>query len=288
MKTHTYILRNLSNLHVRQGDSDMDVIDKKVQRDPTTSFPTIRSSGVKGALREYFDHKDSSDIDRLFGTGTQGNERGEKLKYATGALFFGQGYLLSLPLRSDLFPYFHVTTPGLIKAFLDQLTLREEPLAAEWKLLLSPLAKMDNATLSRPAVFRSGQDGAILEEESFKAAYTSMQAHGISEDAQPAWRKKVEGLLGGPFAVMRNEDFAEFSRDLPIIARNRLNHGVSENLWYEEIVPREARFFLLMKGPEKDLADFEKVVHEHVIQLGANATIGYGQTLFTRLSTPKA
>ncbi|MCW7999955.1 hypothetical protein CFK35_19015, partial [Clostridium sp. cpc1] len=73
--------------------------------------------------------------------------------------------------------------------------------------------------------------------------------------------------------------FYEIIRELPIIARNKLNDGESENLWYEEVVPRETRFYfgtILSKKAPKEYEDIFDKITEDFVQIGGNATIGYG------------
>lgn len=82
-----------------------------------------------------------------------------------------------------------------------------------------------------------------------------------------------------------NKEFEERCSDdnLPIIARNVLENGESKNLWYEQVVPAETVFYTIIddKG-DRVLAD--KIVAENaLVQIGANATIGYGYCKFTNL-----
>lgn len=76
--------------------------------------------------------------------------------------------------------------------------------------------------------------------------------------------------------------FYELAEDLPVIARNQLDNGVSENLWYEEVVPRQAVFVVCIQSPDDQdlIAELEKSV---VVQLGGNATVGYGFCKFSQL-----
>lgn len=80
---------------------------------------------------------------------------------------------------------------------------------------------------------------------------------------------------GRNVSVYVAEDFHRFCDDLelPIIARNCLENGESRNLWYEQVLPRETVFGTLMLAKNDDLA---KVLDGKIVQIGANATIGYG------------
>lgn len=82
-----------------------------------------------------------------------------------------------------------------------------------------------------------------------------------------------------------NEKFNELCSDdnLPIIARNVLENGESKNLWYEQVVPAETVFYAIIddKG-DRTLAN--KIADDKaIVQIGANATIGYGYCRFNNL-----
>jgi len=127
-----------------------------------------------------------------------------------------------------------------------------------------------------------------------------------SDDVWAAFAQKV-ALLGGDkwtkdslktafqsgttFDMNANQ-FAEAAEELPVIARNQLDNGESKNLWYEELVPHQSVFGFLVQAPidltngEKLNAkqDFIKSLDNKVIQVGANATVGYGYCLLTLLN----
>ncbi|KGN88529.1 type III-B CRISPR module RAMP protein Cmr4 [Porphyromonas gulae] len=76
----------------------------------------------------------------------------------------------------------------------------------------------------------------------------------------------------------------EALEQLPVIARNKLENGKSENLWYEEVVPAKSRFvFFVSYDNEEIFAKFDKIIQEKVIQIGANGSIGYGFCKITNL-----
>ena len=88
--------------------------------------------------------------------------------------------------------------------------------------------------------------------------------------------------INKPIEIIENKKFDELCSDdnLPIIARNVLDNGESKNLWYEQVVPAEAIFYTLIdSGNDNTLAG--KLNEEAIVQIGANATIGYGYCLFT-------
>lgn len=82
---------------------------------------------------------------------------------------------------------------------------------------------------------------------------------------------------------INTQAFKTISEELPVVARNYLDNGESQNLWYEEFVPRESVFGLVVQASTEDLSIFNKIVNNKVIQIGGNATVGYGYCLFTSI-----
>ena len=93
MKAKIFVIECLTNLHVGNGDVNFNIIDNEVERDVVTGFPTINSSGVKGALRAFFKENDLSSIKGIFGSDENGST-------TSGSLKFLSANLLALPIRS--------------------------------------------------------------------------------------------------------------------------------------------------------------------------------------------
>lgn len=85
------------------------------------------------------------------------------------------------------------------------------------------------------------------------------------------------------------EKFKELCSDdeLPIIARNRLESGESVNLWYEQVLPRKTVFTTLFLSDD-DLLATHLMQENNLVQIGANATIGYGYCQFKKLNVSKS
>jgi CRISPR-associated protein Cmr4 len=83
-----------------------------------------------------------------------------------------------------------------------------------------------------------------------------------------------------------NTAFKNHTDELPVIARNHLENGRAQNLWYEEVVPRESLFVWIVQAPKNDayFEAFKNAIHRSVIQIGANATVGYGYCCFTHIA----
>ena len=94
MKAKIFVIECVTNLHVGNGDVNFNIIDNEVERDVVTGFPTINSSGVKGALRAFFEENKLSDIiNGIFGSEDKGST-------TSGSLKFLSANLLALPIRS--------------------------------------------------------------------------------------------------------------------------------------------------------------------------------------------
>ena len=81
--------------------------------------------------------------------------------------------------------------------------------------------------------------------------------------------------------------FGEMCKDenLPVIARNVLENGRSANLWYEQVIPAETVFFAVIQEEGEELSNaLDGDGDGTIIQIGANATIGYGYCRFTKVA----
>lgn len=277
-KTHAFIIRCLTNLHAGSGDANYGVIDKLVQRDPITSYPVIHSSGIKGALKEYFDKAidlpDKSSFFR-FVFGSEKNDVNENMK--PGEFKFFNADLLVLPVRSNGKPFFRATSSLILSEFLEKLDKLGIPHSYQGDLqLIKDLG-------IKPYIFENEAD-IMLED--FKANLLTQEVLGKVKDAL----ENLSNVLGSNIAICDDdEQMRAFAKKLPVIARNYLENGQSENLWYEEVVPRESRFYFIMAQPDnQDGNSYFKTFNSHVngkiIQVGANASIGYGCCEFIKIS----
>lgn len=85
---------------------------------------------------------------------------------------------------------------------------------------------------------------------------------------------KAQGKKFDEFASLCDDD------SLPIIARNCLENGESVNLWYEQVLPSKSILGAIIQTDEGNTLE---ILNGKVIQIGANATIGYGYCKFTKL-----
>jgi len=266
MKTELYTIETLTNLHVGSGDINFDVIDNQVQRDPVTTLPNINASSLKGAFREHFESMEETKgmVGYIFGP-----ENSSQDNHQTGAFSFFEAQLLTRPVRSNKKAYFNATSPKTLKRLLEMT----ESFGIDFdEALKSEIAKLSELSPKKdaPLIFEK-LEGVVLED--FQAQTHDFDTSGLS------------AFLGDDLVLFDEESFKQI--DLPVIARNALDEdGISQNLWYEEVVPKHTRFFFCIGKPDSvDPKDYEQKIKGFenrfeneggIVQFGANKSIGYG------------
>jgi CRISPR-associated protein Cmr4 len=266
-QTQFYTLRALTPLHAGAGDANFGIIDKHVQRDNLTELPTIFASSLKGSLRQLSSSMagvSDQDVTTIFGSdNAKGTQAGsDTLKQ--GEYIFYQAKLLALPIRSSHELWYLAITPPILRELLDDLEVYGVN-----STLKNELEQLANMSVSQATYF--GKNHGRIQLEDISAA------HGGSSIAST--------LFGDRLAILPVNDFARLAKELPTIARNSLNNGISENLWYEEIVPREARFYFPVTAMAEDggLLDAAVGKANNLVQIGGNATVGFGLCKWEKL-----
>lgn len=257
--TQLYQLRCKTHLHAGSGDSNYGVIDKLVQRDPSNGMPCLFSSSLKGAFRVDYTNRFGEEAAKLvFGDSDTGK----------GKVIFHQGGLLSVPVRSNKFPFFNLTAPAAIDEIIDKLQFLSDE---NNKGLLNELLSF-KTMVQEGKVTVFGRPIAGLKIEDFEGTDI------VYSDTLPG--ENIINIFGTRIALTDDSHFLEMVSDyrLPVIARNNLDNGQSTNLWYEQIIPRESRFFFAVSENAVDTCTefFENYKKQEIVQIGANATIGYG------------
>ena len=279
-----FIIRALTNMHVGSGDINFGVIDNMVQRDATTNYPCIHGSSLKGALREHFKMSSKIDDDKvkiIFGAEASSEpENGN----ASGNYKFFQARLLAIPVRSMNQPYYLATCPYIIKEFIEynEQFGNAGKLASEFKALIELDLHEEPGYLF---------DEKLANEKKVKVEIEDMMVKVVNPTKYKIQVEAIKRIFGfDKLVVLNDKMFNQFiSSNLPVIARNYLENRVSKNLWYEEIVPRETLFYVgiwKQDNGKTNTVEFEEIsniLQEDVIQIGANASIGYGYTKFRKL-----
>ena len=129
----------------------------------------------------------------------------------------------------------------------------------------------------------------VQDEEKLYKYISSKEVLDILQDRLSLFSIKVEKdkfNLNRELTKLENKDFSIACNDqnLPIIARNILENGISKNLWYEQVVPAETVFYAIIQEEGDTLYN---AINGKIIQIGANATIGYGYCKFECITTNK-
>jgi CRISPR-associated protein Cmr4 len=267
-----YIIQNITNMHVGSGDTNFGIVDNLIQRDVLTSYPVIHSSSLKGAIREFFEfykNTENNEDDKRFITHIFGDEDKNP-----GNVIFTEANLLGMPFRSKDFPYVFCMSDESIKTLVDKM----ESLNIN-NNYSNKLKKYTNLNNIKSNVSTIIEDFEVEENDDLKDL--------------------IEFTGERYIAVFPNKKFKELLEDLPVIARNKLENGKSVNLFYEEFVPRRSQFFTIISFPKLDrvsgnkkFKDKEKIQGYYnefqtmitsetdLVQIGANASIGYGLCKF--------
>ena len=192
--------------------------------------------------------------------------------------------LLSYPIRSNIRPFFRAICPQIIcdlEKFLEGFGINLDKLNG-----MDKICELANKNKNSICIIEE-LNKDIKQVSNIKAeGYNAKVLKGNIDNDQV---KNINELFGQNLVVMDDGTFSEIMNELPVIARNKLDNGESENLWYEEVVPRETRFYFGAVDSEKNYIDndgendYEKLFHEinfdnfkEYVQIGGNATIGYG------------
>jgi len=247
-KIYPYCIECLTNLHVGSGGDNFGIVDKEIQRDQVDNVPIIHASSLKGALREYFENCVHSQnipiVIKYFGS-----DKGEQKQLEQGKLRFFEARLFAIPVRG-------------IGNVADYLGTSKSLLSA-----YNNAADKIDSTILKITLPATNNTNAHTENGQFTL---------IANLAN----------VGDNIAYIPDDKIITTLKNLPIIARNSLENGQSENLWYEEVVPRGSKFYFFIAVPDDEtqyITEFESKMIEDVVQIGANATVGYGFCKISKL-----
>ena len=242
MSEYGYVVKMkcLTNMHVGDGEENYSIIDKMVERDPVTGYPTVNASGVKGALKEFCQKKyagDSvkeSEINDIFG-----NEDVPNKSTKPGQVKILAAEMLARSARASEGnnPFYWVTTEKAVERFNFWCEVAN---AAE------------NTRINM--VTSNTTDNSCAAE-----GITLMKYYGYD-------KRKLYQLT--------EDDFRDLP--LPVLARNCLDNGKSVNLWYEEVVPYNSIFYFTILGSKKIVDKLKAMIDNQIVQFGSGASIGYG------------
>ena len=279
--TKPILMKTKTNLHVGSESINYNIVDKTVQKDSITTLPVINASSSKGALRYHFKTKDTDEtlMEQIFGKEASSSGDGKE-----GELKFLDSYLLFLPLRATNKPFYHVTSKANLLSFLD---------------FYSGLCGETEGLEKARKIVEKLEENKVLNADDTQIEDHSCDKQDLNIDDLLALFP--DNIKPQNIAIFSDENFIDACEHLPIIARNKIevrdtddNVIEKSNLWYEEIVPRESIFYtahLAYKNHSKRTTnrakhtynDFYEQLQNGYIQVGANASIGFGLCTYAML-----
>jgi len=284
-----FLIETLTNTCVGSGDVSFGIADITIQKDPVTSLPIFNPSSVKGALREHMEKAVEANGEKVFSDDEIKTIFGSEVD-KPGIVKFYEARLLLLPLRSSQKVFYYATSVNALEEFEETLEEFKEALEVFCKEDVSKfdafINKVKEQLEQKKTDFVVFQEAKGLEIEDYE--YKDNCKVNIENEETKGSVSKILGLPNlSNLAVFNDDIFKRICENsLPVIARNRIgDDGKSENLFYEEVLPRRSKLWLMLgyhkvdNKEEKDaLEKFEKILKNDLIQFGGNASIGYGVT----------
>jgi len=278
-----------SSLHCGSGTS-LGVVDLPIQREKYTDYPVCQASGIKGAVREWFEVNKigPSDREKIKYTFGPDFSRGESDAHA-GAATFTDGRLLLFPVRS-LNGVFAYTTSRFALSRLKR-DLQMAGFKSEWTI---PIDQGDRVTGISDSTLKDSNNKVVLEEYTFefqpddnvKAIAEWIADNAIPKDAEyNFWRDKVKkDLLILPENAFR--DFVKFSTEVQarIRIKNETKTVDKGALFYEEALPCDSLLYSIVMAYDAangtfradEIMNFLSAINGNRLQFGGDATIGKG------------
>lgn len=280
-------------LHAGTGTA-LGAIDLPIQREKYTDYPLIASSGLKGAMREWFENKfknEVAEIDVVFGP--------RKNPDHASAMASTDARLLLFPIRSMKGVFVWATSPTLLHRLRTEL----ERCGDKSFPSIIPVPPSETAFVSSedPVLVENGRY-LILEENSFKVPGREenvnctnvaewIKTHAIPNgDEYVFWRTQVLSKM----VILSDTDFSYFVKhSTEVNARVMLGEKKTTtedgNLFYEENMPSDSLLYssLLASIPyvanppaavssPSNIITYVKKAGDQRMQIGGNETIGRG------------
>jgi len=244
-------------------------VDNLIQKDPVTFLPVFNSSSLKGAIKEHMeDYKGGeipdADFYLIFG------EAEDK----PGVVKFYDARLLTLPLRASKQVFYHCTSPDTVLDYLNAIeTFCKKTVPEELKNLFKGGLNFSDKEF---IIFNDNTTYTVEIED-----YDKCLRHPLANNLKNLIKDYI-GITSETLAIFKKDIFSDICQNsLPVIARNKIGEdGTSENLFYEEVLPRRSRLWFMLGFDNKNTVNgkFEEKLQSDLIQIGGNASIGYGVT----------
>ena len=269
----------LSPLHAGVGQG-VDVVDLAIARERGTGFPYLPGSSIKGSLRDRAHQARHDWTTRLFGPDTA------NASDHSGAVAFGDGNLLLLPVRSVAGTFAWVTSPYLLQRLNRDLRaagLKQLPgvpaVDAVKEVVLTGASRLKVSD----RVYFEDLDFKPARENSDELARAIAQLLDLDDNEQPMFLSR--------FCVVHDDVMSFLCRHATdVITRVSLEPDSKTakkgQLWTEENLPAESVLVALAAhvqlgngGALSPDAAFEHLreLTRSEVQFGGKATVGRGR-----------
>lgn len=264
MPSKLYLITTYTSMHVgSKTDAGFGVIDKTIQRD-RNSYPYISVDSLRGAIKEHFKENrfNSIQLEQIFG-----KDNGDG-----GALNFDDAFLLSLASSND-YGYGNLFSLKTLKKLQKSIEFWEINYAID-------ISAINNLSASAHH-FENNDNKITLESKRIVATKTdktlSNPLKAIIGD-YPIWvnnnytSETLKGYDNDLFKVLCDD------YHLRKESHNSLLNGVSQNLWYEQVIDADSRFFFVVHSEDTVLfSAFDEFLKTHWrVQIGAHGTSSKG------------
>lgn len=285
-----------TSVHVGGGES-VGAIDLAIAREKYTDFPFIPSSGVKGAIRDWFENHAQNDkktyskeeVKVIFG--------GEDGSDGAGSAIFTDVRLLLFPVKSLKGVFAWITCPFALERFSRDLVMGLQGKAA----FTAPKVNDGEAKINQgnKALIVEGNK-IILEEYILEAddkhpslpkIISSIVNYFPSGDEYAELRDRIKDHL----IILSDNDFTDFVKSsTEVQTRIKLGEGKSSdtskggNLFYQENLPADSLLYSVvaankpyikngvnLNADSDVLAAIQKLDNQRV-QFGGNESVGKG------------
>lgn len=224
-----------------------------------------------------------------------------KFRPKQGLLKFYKAHLLTIPMPCTTNIFYHATSPGIAINFLNTLNqfLQKNDKINQliqkfkaWQKELNDQSKDFIVFTSNAPIISGNGNGLSIEPDEL--------CHTMASRFSP---NESDCFLNS-LAIFKDDvllDMYDINRS--VIPRNKLSdQGVSKNLFYEEVLPKHAVLWFIcgqynvpadtttLKDYssdahyiEKAFRFFENRLQSDTIQMGANASLGYGMTSISKI-----
>ncbi|MDQ3693838.1 MAG: type III-B CRISPR module RAMP protein Cmr4 [Chloroflexota bacterium] len=285
MTTRMLYIHALSPIHSGTGQS-VDVIDLPVAREKVSNLPYLPGSSIKGVLRDACRPEDGAGAEaRETYIDVFGPERGSEGGNA-GRLWFADGRLLCLPVRSLFGSLLWVTSPFVLRRWLRDGGSGSDsdpavPVPADEQILVGAGAGASETVGHAGKAYLEDLELPVAERDAVSQLGERIGAAVFDPTWQEVFRPR--------FGIVADDVFGFLAETgTEVTARIRIDNEsktvADGGLWYEEAVPAESIFACPLAAAPRSPADtlfaFVAAHLERPLQIGGNASVGCGLARF--------